>query len=817
MKSALKLYILIFFITSILFAQSSFTPPANTPMANGERPRLFFNSNTIVDIRDYLRDYDSADFQSWINAVDGAFNTTPGSKDRNYLLMDAMNFAFLSYALKSGLFGDFSFGRSAADYAAKAYDHAVEIQSRFSSSFIEHRYDHNLDIDKGGFINLSLGAVYDWCHSYLSLAQRQNIADAFIYQYDNRDADLDIGYRMKLSNNIVFYAHAGPVGGIVLYGEDDLGASYQTKIAEMTDMLQWLWIDRMFETGDYFFQGQCGWSESYSYFSMGHNGVFWFAAAFGPAVNQNFVYSTKWLRYTPQYLWSGIIPFRIDGEYTGYWFDRPDDMDLRRSGALTMEVLSTIGMIKNDDPVTAGFAKWLLNESPYVSESDFDSRERRLWWLTYKFFWGSNDVEPVTPTPEDIPLTNRYGLGEFTIKTGYADNDATRITFYATEYAMWHHAHVDYGSINIQKYGTLMLDGGNNKSGYDVIKSEETTEPIFHNVLALYDGTNLYYGFKSGGNAHADIYSHEDNQPGGENHMGNIRVQKSAQGNYHFVDYENTNSHKRDDRIQFKNRKLIYFHDPNEPDYSDQEYLLVYDKVEVSDPSIKKRWIANLPFRPEIVDGAWNEQSTAFWKGSGSTINVTNTYANAHGRMFVKTLAPDNFEYRLRGGPGNFFTDAEGNSLYKTGDYTDWSAYWTGSYRLEIEETIDAGSTVYLNVMQIGDANTMSAMIPVEKLQSGEFLGAFINGDRVAFFNSGDAVQISAAYGVSSSKNVKHLVTGLDAGAYIIKQDGNYIAGPHVVHNNGVLYFESENGGAFSISKSDDNTPPGKPTGLKIE
>ncbi|MCB0315971.1 MAG: hypothetical protein KDH84_22410, partial [Calditrichaeota bacterium] len=78
------------------------------------------------------------------------------------------------------------------------------------------------------------------------------------------------------------------------------------------------------------------------------------------------------------------------------------------------------------------------------------------------------------------------------------------------------------------------------------------------------------------------------------------------------------------------------------------------------------------------------------------------------------------YQLRLRGGNEGsdyrWFTDSEGNDLAERGPFSDWGAFWAGTHRLEVEDLSGGSTSQYLAVMQVGDANTLSAMVPVEKI-----------------------------------------------------------------------------------------------------
>lgn len=807
-----SLSIMLFFgsIFPAIAQSQPFIPPPNSPLAKQRHPRLFFTKESLKDIKNYIDRYEGDNFQKFISDVDMAFSLAPSEKERNYLLLDANSFAFLSYAVSSGMFSNYQFMRSAEDYARKAYDHAVEIDKRRRSGMKEQSHAASFaSNEQGGYINLALGVVYDWCYEYLSLSQKQFIADALIYSYQNRDRDTNRGEYIKLGLSISAQSHDVGVGGLALWG-DPLGSKYDAIVREMLDAVQWLWIDRVLLMGEHLFEGTAGWSEGANYFGGAATNIIWFTAAISSSMGKNLFMEMNWLHDIPKYLYFYLFPMAVHGEKNGFFEQRNDAVDLRDWDSMgTLQRMTSIaGLIKKDDPAYAGFYRWVAEDSEYKFEqASYDEVDPRVYWLFYKFFWGIKDVTPKTPEQVGLKTSYRFGLGDVILRSDLITQDATKINFYTPKYHLPRHYHKDNGSFNIFKYGTLALDAGVTKGTSEMAKSDRSNTPIYHNLLALYPpGGSPLYNYDMNNNSKADAYFSPDNQPGGRNHVGNVLAMRFEPGLFDFIDYDYTRSYLGDDHVKRMHRELLYIRDPNAPNYTNQEYVLIFDDSEVSDPAILRRWLLHTPSAPEIVDGSWNKKGAGFWTASkGSLIKVSSTLMNAHGRLFLKILAPGSYQLRLRGGSEGdqhyWFVDAEGKDLTERGPFNDWSAFWAGTHRLEIEDTSNDTTSQYLTVMQIGDANTLSEMAETEKIESGDFIGAFINRDRVVFFNRTTTPHDTLTYKIKSSKTVRHYITGLQPGDYAVQKDGKKIS-KMTVKEDGTLYLEYKGGGNFAIEQT---------------
>jgi hypothetical protein len=800
-------FVLITFFSIHTFSQT-YTPPPNSPLANQEHPRLFFTHNSLQSIKNYINSYDAADFQTYINAVDAAYSEAPSGKGRNYLLLDATNFAFLSYAVHSGFFNNYNFAHTAGEYAQKAYAHAAEIRQRVNSGMKEQSHGNILASDgQGGYLNLTLGAVYDWCYDYLSLSQKQTIADAIIASYNDRDKDVGPGEYIKLGLSILSQCHHVGVGGLAMWG-DALGSQYSAKVQEMLDGIQWLWIDRIFKMGEHMLENTAGWSEGPDYFAGSCSHLSWYAAAMSSAINQNLFQDYNWLHDIPKYLYFYLFPMYINGMEPGFYEQRNDAASLRAWGGTgTLQQMTTVlSFIKTTDPLSAGFYKWILEESEYKfgNNDPYDAQEPRLYWLFYKFLWGYKDVANKTPSQAGIQTSYRFGQGDAILKSDLTTQNATKINFYTPKYHLPRHAHQESSSFIIFKYGNLALDAGVSKNGSNLPKSDGSGTPIYHNLLGTYlPGQNPRYQYHTNINDNADAYYDADNQPGGDNHVGNVKALRFEPGIFDYIEYDYTRAYKGESYANRMRRTMLYIRDPNAPNYTNQEYLLVFDYADLTTSNIKRRWLLHTPSAPEIVGGSWNPVSNGFWTAnSGSVIKVSSTYANTHGRLFLKILSPSSYQLRLRGGNNGssyyWFTDAEGNDLTERGPFNDWGAFWAGTHRLEIEDQSGTAISKYLTVMQIGDANSLTSMASVQKLETVKFIGAFINGDRVAFFNRTVSPEGLVHYNINSNKTVRHFVTGLIPADYEIRKDG-VLLHTITVDDDGTLYFEHPGGGNFLI------------------
>lgn len=748
-----------------------YMPPANSPLARKVHPRLFFAPEDLPKLRQRLSTLYRAEFQRFVNELDKSFEEPPENKERSLEYFDTKNYAFL-YLLDPGQMRGFHFGHTREEYGRKAREHAMYLKKETRG---DRHSSANLYSERGGYHNLALAVAYDWLHPMLALEDKRALADAMIRLYDSRDRDANVGEYEKLSNQVTGYVHAGSAAALAMWG-DDLGANYSAKAQEMLDFFNAVFIERMLETADKVFEGP-GWGEGANYYKLSITNISFLAGAAASALGRNLFYEYELLRYNVLHLYYNILPLKLRDNY---YLSRHDTNSLNEVIGYECSRLMQIsaGALRQADPRVAGFAQWLLTASGLgLPVEKFKYFNPRFDDLFFSFIWGSKDVAPLSPEGANLPLTYKLGLGQIVMKSSFDKDNSTHIIFWAPKYWYAPHAHLDMSSFTIYKYGSLALDSGNGKNADDMPRGNSVREAIFHNILGLYDpnepeeeGDPNFMEFTFNAAKRTDHWKDPGFQPGGGNHIGALRALESAE-DFDYIDYDYTRAYKgeRKSKASAAHRRFVYLRGPE-----NREFVLVHDLVETP---LEKRWLLHTAFEPEI---------------KGDQITVTNTFDAAHGRMLVKSLLPAQKEVLKVGGEGQWFVDAEWKLIKARGPYTDWGAYWTGSWRAEIRSP--AGE--FLTVMQIGDANTLLAMAPVVKIESALSTGALIDNRRLVIFSKNAGVPGNAEYQINAAQNVSHLVGGLPPNAFVkIKKNGrmhlNMKTGPF-----GVLYFQDNPGGS---------------------
>ncbi len=754
------------------FAQN-YAPPAGSALARKVHPRLYLTAEQLPGLRARLLNLYKNELQNYVHALDAAFDEAPSSKTRNMILMDAHNYAFL-YLIDSAQMPGITFAHTRLQYGRKAIDHAFAARNLSGSARGDTHISARLQSTEGAHHNLAIAVVYDWTFPLLTLDEKRLLAEALIQLYSERDEDANPDLYPKLSNQVTGYIHHGCAAALAIWG-DDLGAAYTGKAQELLNYFNAVFLERTLISGDRIFEGP-GWGEGANYYFLGMTNVSFLAGAAGSALGKNLFFETDFLRRNALCILYNTLPLK---QRDNYYMSRHDTNSLRRVLDADMSRLLALaaGSLRTADPNMAGLAKWMITSGGFgLDVRQYQSYSPRVDDLFFHFIWGYKDVPAKSPQELGLPLGLKLGLGETVMKSSFDKETSTHVIFWTPRYWYFPHAAKDIASFTIYKHGSLALDGGNEKNEDDLPRGDGAGEVVFHNVLGLYDPNEDDKGFRFmdfdfSADTGADHWQHPAFKEGGQNHVGNLQgFDHTAE--YDYADYNYTRVYSQE-RCSFARRRLAYLRGPE-----NQEFVVVHDLV---DSPQQKRFLLHTAYEPLI---------------NNDVVTVTNRHERAHGRMFVKSVLPAAKEIVKIGGEGKWFVDADGKVLSSRGPYTDWGAYWVGSYRLEIR----SAANEFLTVMQLGDANALNTMASVAAVPANNLSGALLGGSRLILVGRTQNPLTNAQYALHANTVVSHLIAGLTPNAAAkISKNGVRLATAKT-SQAGALYFKDNPAGAANYA-----------------
>lgn len=790
----------------------------NSPLALKMHPRLFLVPEnysgygiTVSGMRNRLTTDYQIEFQTFIDTLDTEYSTTVSTKGKKEMVNDAINFAFL-YIIDPGTMSQppysFSFTYTQAEYGAKAKEHLLQI----AQNVIAHgnggingpdTWADVIHLVQNGHINVSMSVTYDWLFPLLSLSDKQTVADAFIASYDNLVQNF-LPHGFALTNNTTIAAmQNGSLGALAMWGDsidNQNSTHYSGYMNTLLDAVKHDWTDRVFDWMNYISEGSSGWAEGPVYNGVSYNNFSRVFHIMGTALNRDYYSNSSYFVERPHWMLYNMEP--MPNQLGETVWTRADDADPDRYAFICKScyyslspLYNATGTLASSDPDSASLAKWIKDNSGHAASSSLSSSNSsvRDYYLLYYFFWEDKNVQSKSPTELNLPLSKKLGLGEFVMRTGFESADDTQIVFWAPKYfEQQSHAHFDFANFTITKYGNLAVQRSIAKS-FSGGNFHETARSMFYNTVGVYKPGETHYkflnlmGYRTSYDANANFKTDAAYQPGGANHVGNVPAYDLEGSNYDYINYDYSRAWDST-KVDYANRQFVYLRSQGG---ANDEYVVVLDRISTVDPSYTKYYLLHSSFTPSVAT---------------DTIEITNNWSSngSHGRLFNKILLPAS--YRIN--QISDWQDADGSIIYSAAGLTDQERNYHGSSTLQIESTTNQNHDTYLNVMQLGDANTLTAMSPTTRIDASSMTGTAIDDptvSRVVLFSSdpyGAAISnVTYAVGSFSATTAKHLLLDMQPGTYNVYRDSALIYSGLAVSANGVLAFDSTGGSTYAAIK----------------
>lgn len=842
---------------------------SNSPLAQSLHPRLFLipdsyrtsNQNaygiTMQEMRDKIGTYYRTEFQDFVSVMDGFYSDDVTAKLKDEISADAMNYAFL-YILDPSVMSQapysFSFTYSKDEYGQKAREQVLQIAQNLITDTGVHAQDW---IDEreatfgNGMLNLAMALVYDWVHPLLTLADKQQIIDGSIAVYTRRSLmeTLSNNNGQYLDNAKVGAIQNGDLGAIAAWGDtlDTSGTYYSNQLDMLLGKLKEDFIDRVYDFGNHTLDGSSSWPEGFAYdATMSFHIITPPTGAIGTALGVDYYDAVSYFKEHPLFVLYNVKPLSHAGNYYWYHFDddHPDKPMVNQSWRTYIS-----GMLQHHIatlPQYASLSKWMRDNSGYFNFAALSNgtTDVRKHYLAHYFLWGDRTVTSQSPSQLGLPLSKKLGLGQIVMRTGFENESDSLVVFNAPKYHhVASHNHYDWAGFTIEKFGNLAIQRSIAKA-FSAGNFSATKRSMFYNTIGVYTPGEMV-----GDSPQKNLMGYRENlveanlatdaayQVGGKNHVGTVIAQDLNGLDYDYINYDYSRAWSNPitvppdgwteknypHKVDYANRDFVYLRSQGG---TNDEYVVVLDRVNALDPSYTKHFLLHSSFEPKLLDNsnsaiammAENYPNEADGINGGRWVNTTssptqdniieiiNTWSGSHGKLYNKTLLPDSFQINKVGGPGHYWEDAEGRAIY-TGTISNTEKNFRGTYSMQIQSTTNQSHDTFLNVMQFGDASTLSAMVPVSKIDAGTMVGAFINdptSSRVVLFSSdsqGASVSdVTYTIGGSASSE-KHLLLEMAPGDYDVYKDNLLIHSSLTVSASGVLAFDSAAGTTYQIVK----------------
>lgn len=718
-------------------ASTAQTPPANSPVALGRHPRLFITADKVVEVRTRVAEHYRSEFQELLDLLGNPSRLTRDQRE-NEADWGSMNAAFVALldpvqlrGLGFNLPGHLS---TAQALCGQAYSYvSVELPNIAAAKALGHS---SLSTGYTRALYLPAAATYDWCYPHLNETQRRAIVDAFVAGFNRKYANknhltMEIAGLTRLANNQASINIHDSLGILAFWGD-----SYpdQARQQAMYAAFHTIWmrrtmteLDVLYGTGTHWHEGPGGYfTESFTSLGLGIGAL---SSALGRSYPAEMPFFEKYGQFIQAIVKPNSLVDRCGSSGSSRCrpvFDRWGTISSGISGPSCAPMMLAAGLLRmHGNTQAAGLVKWGIDETSGVCGNT--GRSYGGVWANSVLDWflfGDRGIAKISPANAPLPLFTKHGLGLYAFRSGY-DAEASQVLFFAQPLNTYGHGSPDYGTFSLHKYGNLIVQAGNGKSGEGAISRPQgfaSAGTLLRNMLTLHKGSSDA-GLTTNGSGEVEATFAEIDQTTFRT-AGTVLAESLSGSDFGYVSYDLTPKFAPT-TANVAQRELVYLRGPGE-----HEFVVVLDRFNALRPDTdEKIWRIWVPTQPQFVNGQVETPRTGKWTSqSADTISVTNRFDSlrgedfiggpTRGKFFMKTLWPSRPVINFLGGPGKEFQSGndDGTTPWGAPELSQAAREYLGWGRIEVRPNTNASYDLFLNVIQFGHADRLSAMSRVARL-----------------------------------------------------------------------------------------------------
>lgn len=327
------------------------------------------------------------------------------------------------------------------------------------------------------------------------------------------------------------------------------------------------------------------------------------------------------------------------------------------------------------------------------------SRVHSSAWFIYPFLMTNLDASPPAAAPERLPRARFFEqMGQLFMRSGTGPDDTYAL--FTCGGALAQHRHYDALNLVIYHRGYLALDSG-------------TRHREFENGqhLANYFAQSV---------AHNVVLIHQPGEPPARYWGGSVEANHGGQ-HRQIGSALNAFAHTEEYVYAAGDATACYLHGPvrreGQPDLPEKcslaarqvlflipDRFVVFDRVVATDPSYRKEWLLHTAHEP-LVQGYLTRAD------------------HDRGRLFCRTLLPEDAAVTVLGGPGKAYWAAGRNWDIAADDLKPEQLALVGQWRVEVAPGAPRTEDLFLHVFQVGSRDR-AAMDPVRLVREGTRVGA---------------------------------------------------------------------------------------------
>ena len=655
-------------------------------------PRLFFNSDTWPDVKARALNQEKEWYLGLKKRVDG-YPENPTSESRRTAngLREKPDGTFETVTLPKLTDWGTQAGHTAFVYLVTGEKKYLDKTKKMLSASVETYldcYEKRMMIDWYSTSRIHWLAAYDWIYNDLTPAERHTLMGAFLQHIENllprpdrpqmarmNDSDHTTGFYGE--RNLVWFT------GVAAYNdgiEDDL-------VLELLNQGYGYNMD-MFE-----YRKQCagddgGLASATTTYAIAHypwsqlNFLYTYRSATGRDISADWPY----LAYFPVWIMWNWLPGPVPREFGSgdvYHYDNRLWVD-----NLYMHMSQFMDFYGQSQPECAALAAHIREIIP-------EEHQKYNWtWFFYPFLLTNIDNTPPPEAPGDTSLHARHfeTLGEVFMRSGTGSDDTYSLFTIGSQVPS--HKQFDENNFIIYKKGYLALDTGTRGSSTSYQLRHYYAQTVAHNCVLIHkpgEPFPNYWGLAY------------DGPEGKINHGGMFRTNGGictafeTNDHYSYVAGDATPCYLPE-KCGLALRQYVFVY----PDY-----FVICDRMASTDASFKKEWLLHTQNEP-VIEG--------------------NQFSAGHeeGRLFCRTLFPEDAVLTKIGGPGKEFRAAGKNwdLAPETAERAQkrHNGGLFGNWRIEVSPGTLKKEDVFLHLIQVGDT-TLTEMVPAELIRQDGKLG----------------------------------------------------------------------------------------------
>jgi heparin/heparan-sulfate lyase len=341
-------------------------------------------------------------------------------------------------------------------------------------------------------------------------------------------------------------------------------------------------------------------------------------------------------------------------------------------------------------PKAAALARYLQERLP--------SRSYSSTWFIYPFLLSGTDHPPEPFAPTDLPHGRYFEtMGQVFLRSGTGPDDT--YCLFSCGGILSQHRHYDALNFIFYHRGLLALDSGTRYEEF--VNGEHLAnyyaQTVAHNCILIHqpgEPPARYWGGTVTGN-----------EGGQHKALGSVLTAFETNSEYVYVAGDATACYQHGttkpalpEKCDLVTRQLVLLL-PN--------HFVIFDRVQTADASYRKDWLLHTAHQPTI---------------EGRRIRAD----HGQGRLFCRTLLPEDAVLTPVGGPGKEFWAAGKNWDIVTKGLKPEDLAMMGQWRVEISPGTARKTDVFLHVIQVGDQK-LQDMDKAELLQEGQRCGVRLN------------------------------------------------------------------------------------------